>query len=70
MKNLGDKVYTVNAKTNEVDEWEYAGAFKGNGETLIQLIDGDKTCFLPARCVFDTKEKALAVATKGQKFLN
>ena len=70
MKNLGDKVYTVNAKTNEVDTWEYAGVFKTKDETLIQLVDGKKTCFLPARCVYDTKEKATAVARKGQIFLN
>lgn len=70
MKNLGDKVYTVNAKTNKVDEWEYAGVFKANGQTLIQLVDGKKTCFLPARCVYTDKNKALAVARKGQNFLN
>ena len=70
MTKLGDKVYTVNAKNNTVDEWEYAGVFKGTDETLIQLIDGDKTIFLPARYVFTIRAKALAVAHKRQKFLN
>lgn len=62
--DLGQKVYTVNGKTNTVDTWQYAGALRSNGELLIQLSRGKKTCFLPARCVFESREKAQEVADK------
>jgi hypothetical protein len=59
---VGDKVYTVNAKTNGVDSWQFGGALRSNGELLYCLVKGKKQCFLPARCVFESREKALAVA--------
>ena len=62
--DLGQKVYTVNAKNNHVDSWQYGGALKANGEILIQLVNGKKSCFLPKRCVYDSREKAQAVAAK------
>jgi hypothetical protein len=58
----GDTVYTVNAKTNEVDTWTYAGTMRADGTLLIHLKSGKKECVLPARCVFDSMEKARAVA--------
>ena len=61
---LGDKVYTVNNKTGEVDSWEYSGAFRTGKEILCHLINGKKYCFLPARCVFATEEKARKVAAQ------
>lgn len=63
---VGDRVYTVNAKNNNVDSWQFAGALKSKGEVLIQLVNGKKSCFLPKRCVFDTHEKAQAVAAKNK----
>ena len=59
---VGDRVYTVNAKNNNVDSWQYAGALRVKGELLIQLVNGKKSCFLPKRCVFDSREKAQAIA--------
>lgn len=57
----GQKVYTVNSKTNKVDSWEYAGALPTKDELLLHLVKGKKYCFLPARCVFATEIQALAV---------
>ena len=55
---VGQTVYTVNNETNEVDEWKYGGKIG-----LIVILHGDKGfCCLPTRCVFETHEKALAVA--------
>lgn len=59
---VGQTVYTVNNETNEVDEWKYAGALPTKDELLIHLMRNRGECFLPARCVFETHEKALAVA--------
>ena len=59
---IGQEVYTVNAKTNEVDTWLFNGALRSKGELLIHLVNGKKYGFLPARCVYESKEKALAVA--------
>ena len=59
---LGQKVFTVNAKTNSIDSWEYAGEMFAKTERLIHLVNGKKQCVLPARCVFDSEEKARAVA--------
>ena len=59
---VGQTVYTVNNRTNEVDEWQYAGTLPTKDELLIHLRTANNQCFLPARCVFETREKALAVA--------
>lgn len=58
----GDTVYTVNAKTNEVDTWTYQGYIPAGGKRVIYLTRGVKSCVLPERCVFDSVEKARAVA--------
>ena len=62
--NFGQTVYTVNNKNNNIDSWKYAGAIRSNNELVILLANGKKQCALPARCVFDTREKAQAVANK------
>lgn len=59
---IGQTVYTVNAKTNEVDSWEFAGTIKDDGEILVRLENGDKSCFLPARCVYETETVAKYIA--------
>ena len=48
---VGDTVYTVNAKTNKVDSWIYNGTLRTPDEILVNLVNGKKSCFLPARCV-------------------
>lgn len=60
--DIGQKVYTVNGKNNNVDSWQYAGALRTRTEILYHLVKGKKSCFLPARCVFDSKEKAQDIA--------
>lgn len=66
MDNLvpGYIVYTVNAKTNTVDSWTCEGFIRQKGELLVHLTNGKKYCFLPARCVYASKEKALEIAKK------
>ena len=59
---IGDTVYTVNAKTNEVDSWEYAGILPTKGELLVHLTKGKKYCYIPARCVFTSEAEAKKVA--------
>ena len=59
---VGDRVYTVNAKNNNVDSWQYGGAIRSKGELLIHLINGKRYCYLPARCVFESREKAQEIA--------
>ena len=59
---VGDRVYTVNAKNNNVDSWQYGGAIRTKGELLIHLINGKRYCDLPARCVFESREKAQEIA--------
>ena len=58
----GQRVYTVNAKTGKVDPWNYDGIFTIADETIVHLVKGKKQCYLPIRCVFPSKEKALEVA--------
>lgn len=62
--NIGDTVYTVNAKTNKVDSWTHGGILRTPTELLVQLTKGKKYTFIPARCVFKTEEEALKVASK------
>ena len=59
---IGQEVYTVNAKTNHVDTWTFNGSMRTEDELLIHLVNGKKYCFLPARCVYTSKDEALAVA--------
>ena len=59
---IGQEVYTVNAKTNQVDTWTFNGSIRTMDELLIHLVSGKKYAFLPARCVYSSKDKALAVA--------
>ena len=61
---IGQEVYTVNNKTNEVDAWTYNGTLRTPDNLLVHLVKGKKYCFLPARCVFFSKARALAVAEK------
>ena len=58
----GQTVYTVNAKTNAVDEWEYVNTFHTLDGKLAHLRNGKKYIFIPLRCVYETREKALEVA--------
>ena len=59
-------VYTVNAKSNTVDSWEYSGVLKTRGGMLLHLTNGKKYCFLPARCVFKTELEAKFIAGSYQ----
>lgn len=59
---IGQTVYTINAKTNKVDEWTYNGVMRTPKELLAHLTNGKKYCFLPVRCVFNTKLEAQFVA--------
>ena len=51
----GQIVYTVNAKTNTVDSWKYSGKLKDKRGVMLLLTNGNKSTFLPARCVFETE---------------
>lgn len=65
---IGKTVYTVNAKTNEVDKWICNGMFTGmyhnHKERLCVLTSGKKSCVLPKRFVYTTKYDAERVARK------
>lgn len=56
--SIGQTVYTVNAKTKNIDKWTLSGVLPSNGEYLCQLTRGTKYVFLPIRCVFKTEEEA------------
>lgn len=58
---IGDKVYVVNAKTNKVDEWIFDGYVIMPKEPFCRLLNGDKFCALPKRCVFENKAQAKKV---------
>lgn len=59
---LGQIVYTVNAKTNEVDEWRYVTLLSTPKGYFAHLRNGKKYCFLPVSCVYETREAALIIA--------
>lgn len=61
---MRQKVYTVNGRTNVVDEWDLVGTLPGENEKLKVLSKGKRMCILPARCVFSDKAKALEIANK------
>ena len=58
--NGGQTVYTVNNKTNEVDEWIVSGIIPE--KNLYILSRGNFQCVLPGRCIFEDKNRALSVA--------
>ena len=69
MSFKGKTVYVANAKTGKVDRWLCIGEFNTvtNGnfkERLCYLQGTNKYVTLPRRCVFDTKEAALAALKK------
>lgn len=60
----GQTVYTVNNKTNEVDEWIVAGVIPTENGRRYILARGKFRLVLPARCIFESRGQALAVANK------
>lgn len=65
----GKTVYVANAKTGKVDKWKCIGEFNRteNGkviERLCYLVGSQKYVTLPKRCVFESREAALAVLKK------
>lgn len=62
----GQTVYTVNAKTNKVDSWTFSGHLKTKEELLLLLTNGKKSCFLPARCVYESELEAKFIAGSYQ----
>lgn len=63
---VGQTVYTVNNVTNKVDSWTYAGVLPTKEELLVRLVNGKKTCHLPARCVFEKESEAKFIAGSYQ----
>lgn len=59
---IGQTVYTVNAKTNEVDEWTLDSVLKSKGKTLLVLTDGKGTGVFPHNAVYPTRARALEIA--------
>jgi hypothetical protein len=64
--HIGKTVFTVRADTNTIDSWTL--------DSILTLPDGDRailkapdgrTCILPMRCVFKTRDEALEVANKN-----
>lgn len=62
--NIGQTVYTVNAKTNEVDTWTYSGKIEHKREYRVILTNGKKQGAFPPRCVYTSYERALEIAKK------
>lgn len=61
---FGQVVYTVNAKTNSIDEWLYNAMLPTQQGILLHLTNRKKYCMLPANCVFEDKTQALKVLNK------
>lgn len=63
---IGKTVYTVNNKTNEVDEWicigEFNGHFRRSKTRLCVLRRDKKQTILPKRFVYLSIDKAREVA--------
>lgn len=56
---LGQKVYTVNNKTNDIDTWTYCGGIPAKDAFLCQVKDDSgRMMFIPEKCVFSSKSKA------------
>lgn len=69
MDYKGKVVYVANAKTGKVDKWRCIGEFSYQASGKITerrcfLAKGKYSCSLPKRCVFDTREAALAALKK------
>lgn len=65
MIKVNSEVYTVNAKTNEVESWKCKGFLPQCGKMLVHLVRGREWCFLPENCVYESKVMALEIAKKG-----
>lgn len=65
-ENIGKTVFTVRAETNEIHSWTLDNilTLPDSEMALLKALDG-RTCVLPIRCVFATREKALEVANKN-----
>jgi len=61
---VGQKVFTINADTNELDEWTYGGDFTAQKDKLLHLVNGKKYCYLPERCVYGTESQAREILKK------
>ena len=63
---IGKTVYTVNNKTNKVDEWicngEMTCIYQGEKQRVCFLQNGKKQLVLPKKCVYLSAEKAREVA--------
>ena len=56
---VGQTVYTVNNKTNNIDKWVYCGGIPAKDAFLCQLKnDNGQMMFIPEKCVFSSKSKA------------
>lgn len=55
---VGDRVYTINALTNQVDTWTFNGEILTSKGAYCNLIDGKRSCYLPKRCVFKRELEA------------
>ena len=62
---VGHTVYTVNNKTNQVDSWTYKGVLRTPDALLVRLEKDKKYLYLPEKCVFLTKNEALAIINKS-----
>lgn len=63
---VGQTVYTVNNVTNKVDSWTYAGVLKTKDGLLLELRNGNKSMWLPKRCVFEKESEAKFIAGSYQ----
>lgn len=61
---FGDEVYTVNASTNQVDTWTFAGFYPTAKGLLLLLDNGKKRGLFSPKCVFMSKDEAQIVANK------
>ena len=61
---VGQRVYTVNSKTNDIDTWTCSGFIPQENEPIVHLTNGKRCLFLPKRCVFETVQEAIIVAEK------
>ena len=60
---IGQTVYTVNAKTNKVDEWTLDSVLKSKKhKPLLVLTDGKHTGVFPHNAVYPTRARALEIA--------
>lgn len=58
----GQTVYTINAKTNKVDSWKYAGKLLTDKGTMLLLESGKKSGYFLERCVYETELGAQFIA--------